>query len=310
MPKQQKKSKLWILWVALGVGALFFMGFFFLIIAVMIGGSDFSFGNVAVIKIRGVITTDGSVGTFGDVGAASADIVGFIEDADNDPLIEAIVIDINSPGGSAVGSDEIAQALKRAEKPTVSLIHEGGTSGAYWVASATDYIIANRMSIVGSIGVIASYLEFSELFEEYGITYQRFVAGKHKDLGSPFKSVTAEERKLFQGKLDTLHDFFIGEIAKNRRLDEREVRGLATGEIFLGSEAVELGLVDQIGDQAVLEEYLISLGIKDHTYRYYEREATLFDILGRLTSEQFFFLGKGLGKSLTEVGYQQQIVLT
>ena len=83
--------------------------------------------------------------------------------------IKAIVLEINSPGGSAVASDEIASAVKKSNKPTVAVIREAGASGGYWIASSTDHIIANRMSITGSIGVISSYLEFSGLIEKYWV---------------------------------------------------------------------------------------------------------------------------------------------
>ena len=299
----KKKSKLWILWLAVA-GALFSGMVVFGILAVALAGADFRTGNVALIKIRGTITTDGGVDTLGESGTGAADIIGFIEEAEEDSFIKAIVLDINSPGGSAVGSDEIAQAVKRAEKPTVAFVHEIGTSGAYWVASASDHIIANRMSIVGSIGVIASYLEFSKLFEEYGITYQRFVAGKYKDLGSPFKGAGDDERALLQAKLDRLHAFFIDEVAANRGLAREQVQAIATGEIFLGGEGAGLGLVDEVGGQEALEAYLQTLGIDDVSFKVYEREQTLLDVLGSVASRQFFFIGRGIGNALVEAAYQ------
>ena len=107
-------------------------------------------------------------------------------------------MEINSPGGSAVASDEIATAVKNAKKPVISLIREVGASGGYWVASASDYIIANRMSITGSIGVISSYLEFSGLMEKYGVGYERLVAGENKDLLTPYKKLEADQKALVQ----------------------------------------------------------------------------------------------------------------
>ncbi len=261
--------------------------------------ADFTQGNVALIEVRGIITEDRSA-AFGEEVTAASDVVAFIKDAEEDTFIKAIVLDINSPGGSAVASDEIAHAVKTAQKPTVALIHEIGTSGAYWIASAADTVIANRMSITGSIGVLASYLEFSQLMDEYGVTYQRFVGGNYKDLGSPFKSPTDAERKLFQSKIDKIHDFFIDEIAKNRKLSESQVKPLATGEFFLGSEAKEHGLVDMLGNHETLEEHLKTLGIEDVEYARYAVETTFFEALAGLTSEHFFFMGKGIGKALTE----------
>ena len=120
-------------------------------------------GNVAVIAVKGMITVDQLPGFAMDYTAASTEIVSLIEEASENPRIEAIILDINSQGGSPVGSDEIAQAVKKTNKTTVSVIRELGASGAYWIASASDHVIANRMSITGSIGVVGSYLEFSGL---------------------------------------------------------------------------------------------------------------------------------------------------
>ena len=150
-------------------------------------------GNVALIPIEGVIVgTDDGEFLFESV-TSSLDTVELIEKADRNPNIKAIILEINSPGGSAVASEEIANAIKKTNKTTVAWIREIGTSGAYWVSSASDHIVANRVSITGSIGVIASYLEFPGLLDRYNITYQRLVSGKYKDIGSPYKEMTTEE---------------------------------------------------------------------------------------------------------------------
>lgn len=290
-------SKTWII-VLIAGSVLFFialLSLFFLFLPV-----TFTQSNVAVIEIRGTITEDG-VDSFGGQSAPASVIVSFIEEADRDPLIKAIVLDINSPGGSAVASDEIAQAVKDAEKPTVAFIHEIGTSGAYWIASAADTIIANRMSMTGSIGVIGSYLEFSGLMEDYGITYQRFISGKYKDIGTPFKQPTKEEQQIFQSKLDALHDFFIEAIAENRELTKSQVRAIATGEFFLGEEALNLGLVDMVGDKNALVNHLRNtLNTTDVEFIYYHRDPSLLEVLGVVIDRKFFLIGKGIGSALTE----------
>ncbi len=314
MPKQpEKKSKAWIIWLVVGLVVFFVLILPILFIVSLFAGEDFSsaFGNVALIELRGVITVDGSSTAFGEQTASSTDIVSFIEDADEDPSIKAIVIDINSPGGSAVASDEIAQALKRTDKPTVAFVREIGTSGAYWVASAADTIIANKMSVTGSIGVIASYLEFTGLMEKYGVSYERLVAGKHKDIGTPFKQLTDEERLIFQRKLDKLHDYFIEEVAVNRGLEDYQVRQLATGEFFLGEEAQQLGLVDVLGDEQVLVDYLTEqLNVTDVEFVEYRTELSFLDILAGALNEEFFYIGKGIGKAFTEQSYNAPQITT
>jgi len=260
-------------------------------------------GNVALIKVEGVIMGSGSSSLLGSETLSSQDIVMFIEDAEANPNIEAIMIEINSPGGSAVASDEIATALTKTTKPTVAVIREVGASGGYWVASATDHIVANRMSITGSIGVISSYLEFSGLMEKYGVEYQRLVAGDRKDLGTPLRSLSEEEEELLQNKLDMIHDYFIQGVAQNRNMDEEQVRQVSTGEFFLGIEAYQYGLIDSLGDKSVAEAYLIeNYEIEEIEYYVYEPEMGLFDLFSSVFSNFSFEMGEGIGSMLVKGG--------
>ena len=175
MKKRDVNSRFRLKPVLLTAAAVFIV--LFLVIPLMFASFDGSkIGNVALIPIEGMITVNGAAG-FGASGASSSDVVKFIEKADENTQVQVILLEINSPGGSAVASDEIAAAVKNTEKPVVALIREAGASGGYWIASAADYVIANRMSITGSIGVISSYLEFSGLMEQYGVGYERLVAG-------------------------------------------------------------------------------------------------------------------------------------
>lgn len=264
-------------------------------------------GNVASIPIEGPITGDGG-NYLGSPTASSVEIVAFIKEAGTDPQIKVILVEINSPGGSAVASDEIASALKKTEKPVVALIREVGASGGYWIASAADQIIANKMSITGSIGVISSYLEFSGLMEEYGVGYERLVAGKYKDMGVPFRELQDEERAILQTKLNKIHGFFIEEIAANRDLPVEKVKGIATGEFYLGIEALNLGLVDQVGDKDTAEQFMKdAYGLKEIDYVVYERELGFFDALASVFAEFSFRIGEGLGSIFAE--QQQKVML-
>lgn len=257
-------------------------------------------GNVAVIPINGPITGDGS-SYLGQSTTSSQQIVGFIQEAGKNSNVKVIVLEINSPGGSAVASDEIASAVKKSEKPVIAVIREVGASGGYWIASAANHIIANRMSITGSIGVISSYLEFSKLMEEYGVRYERLVSGKYKDSGTPFKSLTGEERTILQGKMDKIHTFFINEIAVNRNMDPAKVRELATGEFFLGAEALDLGLVDELGDMSTAEDYIkMNYGIEQIDAVRYEKKSGLLDLLTGVFSDFSFHIGEGIGSSVLQ----------
>ncbi|MBU0457005.1 MAG: signal peptide peptidase SppA [Nanoarchaeota archaeon] len=255
-------------------------------------------GNVALIPITGAITGDG--GKFLGTSTVSSNIVvDYIKEADENKQIKVILLEINSPGGSAVASDEIASAVKKAKKPVVALIREAGASGAYWIASAADHIIANRMSITGSIGVISSYLEFSGLMKEYGVGYEKLVAGERKDIGTPFRKLDDSEKKILQSKLDKIHLFFIKEVAENRNLSLSDVESLATGEFYLGIEAYYLGLVDQLGDKDTAEEYIKdNYKLEKIDYLVYERKASIFDIFSNVFSDFFFKIGEGFGSIL------------
>ena len=258
-------------------------------------------GNVALIPVKGVIMGDSASGFFSE-GASSEEIVRLIEKADENPSIKAIIIEINSPGGSPVASDEITQALKRTNKTTVAWIREIGTSGGYWVASGSDHIVANRMSITGSIGVIASYLDFSGFIERYNVSYERMVAGKYKDIGSPFRELTSEERTLFQNVLDDLRDEFIDEVAANREMPRKDVEKLATGLFFLGKDAKEMGLVDELGGEQEVIAYIEEKeGITVHIVKYKPREG-LLDVLGGAFAGQSFHIGQGIGDAIVEKG--------
>ncbi|MBI2146626.1 signal peptide peptidase SppA [Candidatus Woesearchaeota archaeon] len=255
-------------------------------------------GNVAIIPITGPITGDGS-SSLGQSTTSSQGIVDFIQQANDNSNVKVIVLEINSPGGSAVASDEIASAVKKSEKPVIAVIREVGASGGYWIASATKHIIANRMSITGSIGVISSYLEFSGLMEKYGVNYERLVSGKYKDSGTPFKTLTEQERTLLQQKMDKIHTFFINEVAVNRNMDAAKVRELATGEFFLGVEALDVGLVDELGDMSTAEDYIQkTYGLESVETVRYEKKAGLFDLLTGVFSDFSFQVGEGIGSSL------------
>ena len=255
-------------------------------------------GNVALIPIDGIILgSDDSEFLFESI-TSSLDAVELIEKADKNPNIKAIILEINSPGGSAVASEEIAKAVKKTNKTTVAWIREVGASGAYWVASSSDYVIANRVSITGSIGVIASYLEFPGLLERYNVTYQRLVSGNYKDIGSPYKEMTNEERVIFQRNLDEIRDYFVSEVAKNRNLNKKDVDKIANGLFYLGTEAKELGLVDDLGGKDEVISYIERKESITAEVVEYKTEKTLFDILSDVLSKQSFFVGRGIGSSL------------
>jgi len=298
MPKAKNEKNKW--WIAFKVIiGLTILSFFVSILISSFIGEDFEVidGNVAVIDITGTIVAekDGSY-LFEDV-TSSDETIKLIRKADRNDKIKAMIFEINSPGGSAVASEEIANEIKKINKTTVAWIRETGASGAYWIASSTDYIIANRMSITGSIGVIASYLGFAGFLEEHNVSYERLVSGNLKDMGIPFKDLTPEERALFEKSLNLIHNYFIEEVAKNRNLNKRDVEKIATGVFYLGSEAKELGLVDELGGRDEVINYVEKqIGEEAKTVEY-KKEKGFFSSLSEVMNEKFFFIGKGIGNS-------------
>lgn len=186
----------------------------------------------------------------------SEDVVAGIYAAENDPSTEAIILEVDSWGGHPVAAEEIANALKSSSKPNAVLIRSAGLSAAYWAATGGDVIFASSASEVGSIGVIFSYLDMSEKNETEGITYNSVTSGKFKDMGSPYKLLSTEERALVQRDVDILNESFINAVSTNRNLLKDDVRDLADGSSMLGEMALEHGLIDNIGDQTAVENYL------------------------------------------------------
>ncbi|MFH1275702.1 MAG: signal peptide peptidase SppA [Candidatus Woesearchaeota archaeon] len=291
MKKVVKKNKL--RYILLTVLALIFI--LFVLLPITFSLLETPSGNVALIPLEGVITSNGG-SYLGESTISSKDIVKFIEEADENNQIKVIVLEINSPGGTPVGSDEIATAIKKTEKPVISVIRETGASGAYWIASSSDYIIANKMSITGSIGVVSSYLEFSGLMEKYGVGYERLIAGEYKDIGVPYRKLTVKEEQKMQNLLDKLHDFFIEEVAINRNMEINEIKKLATGEVFLGIEALDLGLVDELGDLSTAEDYIKeNYNLTEIGFVTYAKETGFLGSLLGLTNSFSYNIGEGLG---------------
>ncbi len=253
-------------------------------------------GNVALIRVSGSISS--SSDSFFEKPASPDEIIGMIEQAEKAAAVKGILMEINSPGGSPVASEELMKAVKNAGKPTVAVIRDIGTSGAYWVASASDHVIASPVSLTGSVGVTASYLEFSQLLQDYGVRYERLVSAEHKDVGSPFRNLTGEEREIAEAALAKMHSYFLGSVVENRQLTDKAAIGrVSTAMVFLGSEAKELGLVDGLGGKKEAEEWLMQqANLTEVKYATYEKKP-LFS-LGALLAQQSSYAGSAFGKSL------------
>ena len=204
--------------------------------ALPVGGGD----RVALVKIEGLLVS-------------SEQIVNELNDYAEDGSIKAIIIRIDSPGGGVVVSQEIYNAVKNAKKEGKKIVVSMGTvaaSGGYYVAAAADKIVANPGTLTGSIGVKMEFANIEKLLEKVGVKGMIVKAGEYKDIGSPFRDMTDQEKKLLQGVIDDVHSQFIEAVAEGRHLPAADVRAIADGRIFTGRQALDLKLVDQMGDLA------------------------------------------------------------
>lgn len=208
-------------------------------------------GKVGVIYIDGTIASGQNDTGFLSSGCSSEEIAAAIRKAARDPEIGAVVIRLNSPGGTPAASQEIGlevDRLRQSGKKVVASMGDVAASGAYWVAACTDQIVANPGTMTGSIGVIMQTPNLQGLYDKLGISEETFKSGPYKDMGSSSRPVTVEERAIFQSMIDDIYNQFIDAVAKGRHKDVIEIRKLADGRVFTGRQAMELGLVDQLGD--------------------------------------------------------------
>ncbi len=208
--------------------------------------------NVSGIELHGAITTyipdDETLVTEDSYDTTSSeDIMSLIEHAELEPQIKAILIEVDSYGGYPVAAEEIANAIKWAEKPVVAYVRGMGLSAAYWGISSADQIFASEVSDVGSIGVTRSYLDNSKENEDLGRTYNEISSGVFKNTGDPDKSLSEAEKELLLRDVLLTNDVFVREVAENRGLEPSFVSSIADGSSVMGAKALEYGLIDGIG---------------------------------------------------------------
>lgn len=231
-----KGKPLWkkILWgLFIGLGVLFLVNLIF-------PDLDLSTEDrIALIRVEGVImdaqSTVGELKRFGD-----------------NPSVKAIVLRIDSPGGGVVPSQEIHDAVQRVRqkgnKMVIASMGSVAASGGYYIAAATDRIIANPGTLTGSIGVIMEMANVEGLLKKIGVEGVVVKSGKFKDVGSPLRKMSDEERALLQSVMDDVHKQFIEAVAAGRALEPTAVQALADGRIFTGRQAKDAKLVDELGD--------------------------------------------------------------
>jgi protease-4 len=179
----------------------------------------------------------------------------YLSRAEADGFVKAVVLRIESPGGSAAASQEIAAEVLRFKektgKPVVVSMGDVAASGGYYISVYADRIVANPATLTGSIGVISELIYIEGLLEKLGLEMEIIKAGEHKDMG--IRPLTDEERQIMQAITNDLYEQFVGAVAEGRNLPPETVRNLATGQLYTGGQALELGLVDELGglDRAI-----------------------------------------------------------
>src|SRR6266571_4780830 len=200
--------------------------------------------------------------------------------------VKAVLLNIDSPGGGVAVSQEIYTEIKRLreknDKIVVAYLSSTGASGTYYVSVAANKIVANPGTIVGSIGVIAEWVNYADLMEWAKLKDIVFKTGEFKDTGSATRALTENEKKYFQGLIDDMYVQFVEAVAGGRKLDLQEVRSLADGRVFTGRDAKSRKLVDEIGnfqDAVDMTEKLAGISGKPRLIRLNRQRVTLFDVL-------------------------------
>lgn len=209
--------------------------------------------RVAVIRVNGPIVggDDADMAWGSPSSTTSGALMRQFRKARQDDSVQAVLLRVNSPGGSAAATQEAAaelQKLKDLGKPVVVSMGDTAASGAYWLAAYGDKIYANPSTITGSIGVYMSYYDVQGLSEKLGVREEKIKSGPHKDIFSPFRPMTEEERRLTQNMVDDMYEQFVAVVAEQRHMDGETVRSLADGRVFTGVQAKEAGLVDELGN--------------------------------------------------------------
>jgi protease-4 len=201
---------------------------------------------VGVIQLDGLISSSAQ-DYYSSQGVTPSRVAELLEQATADPNIKAIVVHINSPGGGVVASNEIYHMLLEFEKPVIAWMGEIAASGGYYIACGADYALAHPDTLTGSIGVISQFVNVEGLMDEIGVDVVVITSGPYKDTGSAFREMTEEEKALWQSITAETYEEFVAVVAQARNLPVEEVRTIADGRVYTGRQALELGMVDDVG---------------------------------------------------------------
>lgn len=283
--------------VLIGLGVIAALLIFFFILLFLIGHysggktSRFAFGDkIAIVEVKGMITQ-------------SSGVIEELQQYLADDGVKAIILRVDSPGGGVGPSQEIYREIMRiksnSKRKVVTSMGSVAASGGYYIASASDLIVANPGTITGSIGVIMQFSNFEELLKKIGVKGVVLKSGEHKDIGSPFREMTPEEKRIMQEVLDNVHQQFIQAVADGRKLDRSKVAQIADGRILTGEQAKSLGLVDQLGNLQDTIDITAKLAgiVGKPNILYPKRRISIWDLLIR-------DMASAVIDVLTEKGYE------
>ena len=237
-------------------------------------GSTAGAPKVKIVYIDGVIAGGASGMSFLGTVTGSDPVIRQLKAAREDPTVRAVVLRINSPGGTSAAAEEIGTEVKKlrdAGKTVVASMGDVAASGGYWVAAYAERIVANAATTTGSIGVISQISNYTELYEKVGLETVTIKSGEFKDMGSDSREPSQDEIQILQTMVDDIFEQFIAVIAEGRNMEPQIVRNLADGRVYTGLQALELGLVDEIGN------FYVAI----------ERAAELAGIEGRYSVEEY-----------------------
>ena len=290
------------LWVLAGVALGFLLPvcsciFFVVVAAASLGTAGFDPATadtgtgdaVAIVRVEGAITSSDHVDDFAAEGATSANVIADLEAASSDDSVKAIVLRVDSPGGTITGSAQIHEAILALEKPVIASMASVAASGGYYVSAPTDYIIARPDTVTGSIGVIMQIFNAEQLATEWGVDVITLTSGSNKALGNSWEAMTPEQQAILQAFINESYDEFVRIVAEGRSLEEGTVRELADGRIYTGRQALANGLVDELGDLDVAITKAAALGGIEGDPRLveYERLPSFSQLLLGMSSRLF-----------------------
>jgi protease-4 len=273
-------------------------------LAARIGGnvadSVFPTYNAAEVSVEGPIARNGGGAVpSGPTGPGADEIVEQIDRADEDDTVDALLVELNTPGGQVVPSDDIRRAAAEFDGLTLAYATDVCASGGYWIASGCDELWAREGSVVGSIGVRSPRFTATDLLDRLGVDYQGLTAGEYKEAGSPFTEMDEDDRDYLQGIVDAHYENFVETVAEGRNMNEEFVRQ-TEAKVYLGEDAADLGLVDHLGTRDEVVERAEDVLDQDLAVREFQPSHGLSERLRGGAASVAYAFGAGLASVVAD----------